>query len=201
MNKNELDPEDPKHIIDITDVSHLVAYKKMKRENKPLLVCYYMNGCGYCDAMKEEWTNFTENRKRDPSVNIVKIESSFIPPDEGVMGYPTIKLFNVPKKNTIEFNSNRTEEEFNQFLSDNISKKGGGARNKKRSNRRNKLNKRSNRKRSNRKHKRSYRKHKRSYRKHKRSNRRQRGGKGMLDHIEDKMQVLENMLGNYSYDK
>lgn len=184
----------PKHIIDVMKPEQMKKYLKMRNKKKPLLVWYHANGCGHCVAMNDEWNKFVESRKKNASVNIAKIENQFIPnqerQQEQVFAYPTIKLFLNGKSS--EFNGEeyggRTEQAFNNFinnkLKNNISSHvGGGSRNKKRSNRRNK------------------RTNKRNNRQRKRTNKRQRGGKGMLDHIEDKMQVLENMLGNYSYDK
>jgi thiol-disulfide isomerase/thioredoxin len=190
----------PKHIIDVIEPSQMKKYLKMRnKKQKPLLVWYHAKGCGHCTAMSDEWNKFVKNRENNSSLNIAKIENQFIPNEERdqeqIYGYPTIKLFLNGKSNEFDLNryEGRTETAFNSFIDNNLNvQSGGGLRNKKRSNRRNKkTNKRTNKKTNKRTNKRS----------NKRSNRRQRGGKGMLDHIEDKMQVLENMLGNYSYDK
>lgn len=181
----------PKHIIDVMELSQMKKYLKMRnKKQKPLLVWYHAEGCGHCTAMSDEWNKFVKNRENNSSLNIAKIENQFIPDEERdqeqIYGYPTIKLFLNGKSNEFDLNryGGRTEAAFNSFINNNVNvQSGGGLRNKKRSNRRNR------------------RTNKRNNRQRKRTNKRQRGGKGMLDHIEDKMQVLENMLGNYSYDK
>lgn len=84
---------------------------------------FTMNGCPYCEAMKDSWMKAKKTSNR---YNIVEIERKFInylsPTIKNtVVGYPTILKY----KNNIGlvFDKNRTEEEFKKFLTKSVKKK------------------------------------------------------------------------------
>jgi len=172
-----------KHIVDVNNKKTLKNFLKMKSQNKPLMIWYHADWCGHCRNMDNEWDRFVTQRKKNNSVNLAKIESNFIGEEEGIRGYPTIRLLNI-HNTPLEFERERTKDNFEHFLNEHVSNQnnivGGGIKSNKKSQK-----KRSSKRRSNRK----------------RSNKKQRGGRSILDTVEDKMQILENMMGNYNFEK
>ena len=58
-------------------------------KRRPLLVFFYMEGCSHCEVTRPHWN---EMKKKYPHIPAVEIESSNVPSDEGVNGFPTMKF-------------------------------------------------------------------------------------------------------------
>ena len=66
----------------------------------------YMNKCGYCENMMDEWNKFLKEFNVISKINVVEIESRFLdkinnPQIKNIPGYPTILI--------LKDNNNRTE--------------------------------------------------------------------------------------------
>ena len=89
---------------------------KDKKDAK-YLVWYFANYCGHCHKMYGEWKKLNELKNLNPSLVILKIESSQIPElsfNPNVFGYPSIRLYKNGKE--IEYYGTRTAEDMKQFL-------------------------------------------------------------------------------------
>jgi len=62
---------------------------KKALEKRPVLVLFYMIGCPHCEANKPAW----EEAKKDApeGIEILEVEASATPDEEGVQGFPTMK--------------------------------------------------------------------------------------------------------------
>ena len=58
-------------------------------KRRPLLVFFYMEGCSHCEVTRPHWN---EMKKKYPRIPSVEIESSKVPSEEGVSGFPTMKF-------------------------------------------------------------------------------------------------------------
>ena len=58
-------------------------------KRRPLLVFFYMEGCSHCEVTRPHWN---EMKKKYPRIPAVEIESSNVPSEEGVNGFPTMKF-------------------------------------------------------------------------------------------------------------
>ena len=62
---------------------------KKALEKRPVLVLFYMIGCPHCEANKPAWD---EAKKHVPEgTEVLEVESSATPDEEGVQGFPTMK--------------------------------------------------------------------------------------------------------------
>lgn len=60
--------------------------KKILTSSKPVYVFFYLTGCPHCETMDPIWDSL---EKEHPAVEFVKAESSAVPPELGVSGFPT----------------------------------------------------------------------------------------------------------------
>jgi thiol-disulfide isomerase/thioredoxin len=65
------------------------AAKKALRQ-RPVLVLFYMIGCPHCEANKPAWEE--AKAKAPADTKIVEVDADATPEDEGVQGFPTMKL-------------------------------------------------------------------------------------------------------------
>ena len=59
--------------------------KDILDSEEPVAIFYYMEMCSHCKAMHKPWSDL---EKEEPNVKFVKIESSEIPPEMGISGFP-----------------------------------------------------------------------------------------------------------------
>jgi len=165
--------------------SNLKKYKENKDKGSWLNL-YHADWCGHCRNIMPTWDNYVNNSKNNnTNINTVKIESSHLSTlGKEINGYPTITLsYNGDE---IDYNGDRTLESLENFVN---SKGQSGGRRKKRS-----------KKYMKKKHMKKKRRTKNRKKKlNKKSRRKHRGG-GILDTIETKLQTLENMIGNQSFE-
>ena len=58
-------------------------------KRRPLLVFFYMEGCSHCEVTRPHWE---EMKKKYVHIPAVEIESSRVPSEERVSGFPTMKF-------------------------------------------------------------------------------------------------------------
>lgn len=105
------------------------VFGKALKENRPMMVLFYMNGCGHCEQMKPEWEKFYHNHNQDPSrlnnngePEIIQIENNELKKymddnhdnDIHIIGFPTImEIANGQKK---QYEGPRTNDGFEDFF-------------------------------------------------------------------------------------
>jgi len=60
--------------------------KKVMTSSKPVVVFMYLSGCPHCETMDPIWDSL---EKDYPAIEFVKAESSVLPAELGVSGFPT----------------------------------------------------------------------------------------------------------------
>jgi thiol-disulfide isomerase/thioredoxin len=71
------------------------SLKKVIKSGKPVAIFFYMDGCPHCDAMKKPWDDL---EKEVPRMEFIKIESSKVPSDMGITGFPHFEVHGKAKK-------------------------------------------------------------------------------------------------------
>lgn len=68
------------------ELKRLDDVKKLLTSSKPVYVFFYLTGCPHCETMEPIWDSL---EKDHPSVMFVKAESSVVPTELGISGFPT----------------------------------------------------------------------------------------------------------------
>lgn len=101
------------------------ALESMKRNN--CIIFIRMNGCHYCDQMKQEWHSLVKDKENDSNIDILEIERNrindlvkrdrefFLPKFMGIRGFPTIMLQN-RKRKLFPFQGDRSKANFLRFI-------------------------------------------------------------------------------------
>ena len=151
---------------------------------KTCIIWYHATWCGYCKEMKEAWLELENYLKKEKLIDSARINKDIIGDlklDYKVSSYPTIVL-KQNNGNIIYFtNPERTLDKLINFIKTNLSTKQKGGYKKKKTKRKKRTNNKKKRKKS-------------TF-----TNRKQIGA-GVLDSIESKLQVLENLVGNNSFE-
>ena len=85
-------------------------------DNNMCIVFYYMNGCFYCEQMKEEWNKFETQYSNNPTCTIGKVEAQnmdLLVNKPEINGYPTISKYINGKRE--DFTEDRTLENLIKF--------------------------------------------------------------------------------------
>uniref|UniRef100_A0A6C0H6E1 Thioredoxin domain-containing protein n=1 Tax=viral metagenome TaxID=1070528 RepID=A0A6C0H6E1_9ZZZZ len=116
------------HVPNSSNISKLK--KEINSKNKPIAMLVYMEGCGPCNATRPEW----EKIKSDKDILIVDLNKDLLDNEleqfiGTIDGFPTIKIIH-PNGHKIDYNGNRTADDFIKWidLNANIKKKGGKKR-------------------------------------------------------------------------
>ena len=122
--------------------------------NIPVISAVYMTGCGHCDSMIPKWKIAANKMEKKYSGNViialVNKESMYNTklPTKNILGYPHI--MSVRNNNEIEYNGDRSEEDFMKFMSlhggSHLLKKQSGGKKTKRKSRKSRKSKKSKRK-------------------------------------------------------
>ena len=131
-------------IININSHENLKKFEDNKdNKNKPLMILFYSDLCGHCNAMKDEWKNFLDKVKinmKKKNILVVDVESNYLNELDSnitkhVRGFPTI--FFVNNNKIVEFSGKRDTSSMYSFLVKNLKNNkitnGGSKKRKKRS--------------------------------------------------------------------
>ncbi len=94
---------------------------KKALQKRPVLVLFYMIGCPHCEANKPAWEDAKKQVGRE--TEIVEVEASATPDDEGVTGFPTMKYKDKSGKETETSGQKESGKEIVEELK--VPKKGG----------------------------------------------------------------------------
>lgn len=98
--------------------NNAIEIEKILKNNKPIFLFLYLNGCFHCENTKPEWNKLIQHPKNN--VILADLEASNINNKinellkKEINGFPTFLLFK--NNECIEFNEERTENGFNQFI-------------------------------------------------------------------------------------
>ena len=114
-------------IININSHENLKKFEDNKdNKNKPLMILFYSDLCGHCNAMKDEWKNFLDKVKinmKKKNILVVDVESNYLNELDSnitkhVRGFPTI--FFVNNNKIVEFSGKRDTSSMYSFLVKNL---------------------------------------------------------------------------------
>lgn len=97
---------------------------KKALSKRPVLVLFYMIGCPHCEANKPAWDE--AKKQVDGETEIVEVEASATPEEEGVTGFPTMKYKDKSGKETETSGQKTSGKEIVEELK--VPKKGGSSR-------------------------------------------------------------------------
>ncbi|NBP66978.1 MAG: hypothetical protein EBU66_20320 [Bacteroidetes bacterium] len=102
------------------------AVKRLLSTDVPVLVLYYMNGCGHCEDLEPIWNRAVENIKPSDGIKIVAIEQAQMTqlPENlinHVAGFPTICVV-CESKLIAEYHGPRIESGIYSFAKENMRK-------------------------------------------------------------------------------
>lgn len=90
-------------------------------EALPRCTLYYANWCGHCKVLKPTWEKLIESDKYKDKIEFEEVEADENPEKiarEQIQGFPTIKI--TKNNETTEYEGNRTIEDLEKFLDENI---------------------------------------------------------------------------------
>jgi len=96
---------------------------KKALQQRPVLVLFYMIGCPHCEANEKAWGEAKANAP--PGTKIVEVDADATPDDEGVNGFPTMKL---KKSDGSETKTSGKKESGDEILKELGAKTGGSKR-------------------------------------------------------------------------
>ena len=97
---------------------------KKALQKRPVLVLFYMIGCPHCEANKPAWED--AKKQVDDETEIIEVEASATPEEEGVNGFPTMKYKDKSGKETETSGQKESGKEIVEELK--VPKKKGGSR-------------------------------------------------------------------------
>ena len=96
---------------------------KKALQQRPALVLFFMIGCPHCEANQSAWNE--AKAKAPPGTKIVEVDADATPDDEGVNGFPTMKLKKADGSETTTSGQKQSGEEILKELG---AKTGGSKR-------------------------------------------------------------------------
>jgi len=81
------------------------SLKKEIKSGKPVAIFFYMDGCPHCDKMMKPWDDL---EKEVPHTDFCKIESSKVPSEMGITGFPHFEVHG-KTKNKVDGSSSKEE--------------------------------------------------------------------------------------------
>ena len=71
--------------MEVRDKKHV---RDLMKSKSPIVVFFYLDGCSHCEAMKQP---YTEIQSETPSMKFYKVESSNVPEELGITGFPEFR--------------------------------------------------------------------------------------------------------------
>lgn len=99
------------------------AAKKALRQ-RPCLVLFYMIGCPHCEANKPAWEDAKAKAPKD--MEVLEVDADATPEEEGVNGFPTMKMKKADGTETVLSGKQSSGEEILEGLK--VKSKGGSRR-------------------------------------------------------------------------
>nr|XP_002131987.1 thioredoxin domain-containing protein 5 [Ciona intestinalis] len=95
------------------------TFKELVADQKHFIM-FYAPWCGHCQRLKPVWENLAEeiNGNSEIDISIAKVDCTVetkLCSDEGVMGYPTLKLFH-PSRDSLRYKGGRDFESLKSFV-------------------------------------------------------------------------------------
>lgn len=106
---------------------------KKALQQRPVLALFYMIGCPHCENNKPAWEDAKKKAPKD--TEIVEVDAEATPEEEGVEGFPTMKMKKADGTETKTSGEKSSGEEILKELE--VSKKGGSKRRRRTHRRRN----------------------------------------------------------------
>jgi len=97
-------------------------FEKIVLDNtKDVLVMFYAPWCGHCKNLAPVFEALGEKFKDDANVVISKMDATanFVDSAYGVQGFPTLKFFPAGSNDVLDYEGDRTEEDFVEFINTN----------------------------------------------------------------------------------
>lgn len=83
--------------VSIETVADKVAFEKMLKSDKPVLVFHHAKWCGYCIMYKSKWQALTTALSTNRNIYVVDVEQSnahhIKKYTDDIRGYPTLRVF------------------------------------------------------------------------------------------------------------
>jgi len=104
--------------IEITDKNKKKVDALLKNKH-PILILFYMNGCGHCTALHPIWKEITVFLEKDKGIHLAEVEykSMGVLPDnlrKNIAGFPTIQIVKESKA-TAEYMGDRSKNSILEF--------------------------------------------------------------------------------------
>lgn len=91
----------------------------------PMVIFFYWNECGHCEAMMEPWKNITSQMS---DVRMVKMESRYIPESLGINGFPTFWVIKSDSEEPYVISGQMEEAQLMSEIQKGLGRKRGGRR-------------------------------------------------------------------------
>mmetsp|Transcript_9318 Transcript_9318/g.10625 ORF Transcript_9318/g.10625 Transcript_9318/m.10625 type:complete len:134 (+) Transcript_9318:129-530(+) len=91
----------------------------LERSTTGVFVNFYSPYCGHCQKLHPIWTKLAERHDREDSVDIVEVDcirNSDLCDAHGILGYPTMKFFQVGSTEGKEFEGRRDVTSLENFM-------------------------------------------------------------------------------------
>lgn len=119
-------------IIHVDDDEELEEYNRSYNKGSHIFVFFYMPTCIFCNMMEPEWEELEKSYKNKLGERniLAKVRGDYAKKVNGnykIDGFPTIYYAN-KDKDYVEYKGNRTKNDLEQFILDNIKDMKGGRR-------------------------------------------------------------------------
>jgi hypothetical protein len=104
--------------LEITD-KNKKKIETLLKNKCPILILFYMNGCGHCTALEPIWNKIDSHLEKDKGIRLAKVEykSMGLLPSElrkNIAGFPTIQILK-QNKAISEYIGDRSENSILEF--------------------------------------------------------------------------------------
>jgi protein disulfide-isomerase-like protein len=96
-----------------------------------VFIKWFAPWCGYCQDLAPKWEELGNYYQKNSKICIGEIDCTeeaggdLFATENGIQGFPTLKLYKNNMKNPIDYNGNRELEDMKSFVNNNIEQSGG----------------------------------------------------------------------------